>query len=157
MTIRYLIPLVLQATCLWLAVICGGCKATKAPYDPSQAKDINRIILYDIDPSRNPEAYTMPLDQLETLTHSDFNRELFCKYLTTATYSKKGSFHRGGNLVIIVHKDGTTYRMMLAYSGSLRSKEKGMYSSTNESLQNEFRGEHRRIVEDVFIPARKKR
>jgi hypothetical protein len=137
--------------------IVGGCKTSKPPYDPDRTEDIQRIVVYDVDPSRNPDVYTKSLEELATFTHANFDQDLFCKYLKTATYSRHGGLHRGGNLVVIVHKDGSEIRMSLAYSGSLRSKDKGIYTSTNKSMDDEFKREHRRIVVDVFIPARKKR
>lgn len=137
--------------------IVGGCKTSKPPYDPDRTEDIQRVVVYDVDPSRNPDVYTKSLEELDPFTHADFDRDLFCKYLKTTTCSKHGGLHRGGNLLVIVFDDSTEIRMFLAYSGSLRSKDNGIYTSTNISMDEEFEREHRRIVVDMFIPARKKK
>ena len=144
---------------LAIVLLClgDGCDVTEAPYDDSRLEEIERVIVFDVGPSRNPGVYSESIEKLATYTQADFDLDLFRRYIKSSKYSRgRGSFHMGGNLLIVCHKDGSEHRMMITYNGSLRSQKKGIYVSENDGIKYNFRKEHRRIVVDIFIPRRKR-
>lgn len=148
--------IVLSLLGILLFSVCKGCDNKGASRDEIRLEGIERVVIYDVSPSRNPGVYTESIEELSAYTHANFDVEVFRNYINASEYSiRLDTFHMGGNLIIVMYKDSSAHRMMIVYTGSLRSREKGIYVSEDESAKNAFKKEHRRILVEVFIPQRK--
>lgn len=145
---------------MFVLLIISGCQDDMAKLLKNQIETTVSIVVYDVDPIRNPEVRTCELSELEKYSSAEFDYDTFISVVEECQFVKKRGLSKtvymGGNLGIVKLPNEEIMRVAVLYNGFLYVFEGKYYLEVkNPGLAMRYKTEHERIVQKIFIPNRR--
>jgi len=136
----------------------SGCEKKEKLDFNDLASKAEAFYLYDVNPKRNPDVIDFDTKRLAVFTKAEFNLKVF-KSASSDFRLIKSSFNKalsmGGNLGVLKLSGNSELRFYVGYNGFITTLDtKDYYSLEDSVLIKSWKNEHKRIVEDIFIPKR---